>query len=139
MLLVDPDLDEYLRILELDEAVQEDSAVIASRSSFGTGSTSGVHFVQKKQAPGGQGGKGLGHGGTGAQGAGLWGKCFGCGSRDHMANLPSALPRTRSAHFATGVGIGRTSVSPNRSLAQWLKNLLFSFWEEHLISDPRWG
>ncbi len=46
MLLIDPDLDAYLRILESDEVVQEDSKIIASGSSS-TGAA--VHFVQWKK------------------------------------------------------------------------------------------
>ncbi len=88
MLLVDPDLDEYLQILESDEAVQEDSAAIALGSSSGTGCSSGVHFVQKKQAPRGHGRQGQGHKGTGAKGDGTQGKCYGCGLRDHTVNSP---------------------------------------------------
>ncbi len=48
MLLIDPNLDEYLHILESDEVVQEDSQIIASGSSYTSTSPSHVHFVQNK-------------------------------------------------------------------------------------------
>ncbi len=48
MLLVKPNLDEYLRILESDEVVQEDSRIIASGSSMPTNPAS-VLFIQKKR------------------------------------------------------------------------------------------
>ncbi len=83
MLLVDPELDEYLRLLQSDEAVQEDSSIIASGLSSSTGRSSGVHFVQKMQTPRGQGHQGLGYKGSGAEGDGSQGNCYGCGARDH--------------------------------------------------------